>query len=392
MMRKSNIFKMLSCLLASGMCIQPIISQMNTVYAATQQINNVEEALESLTLREKICQMFISYQYTMPYVDADGNVDTSKTISAQETGDDLRRALEKFPVGGILYDASSMSTRTQLQNLISTASSYSKIPLIFSVDEEGGRVARIGNTIGYHIGSVKTFEAMGTYASQGTSVSYNNANIIGQNIKSYGFNLDFAPVADTNSNPASTVIGTRAYSTDFAEAAELVGSAVLGFKAAGVGTTLKHFPGHGDVSGDTHQGTVVAYKDFNTIRQQELQPFRAGIKNGTDAVMIAHITMDEVGVPSLFSKELVTNMLQEEMGFEGLVVSDGLGMKAITDAYKSDEIVIKGINAGVDVFLCIEDLPLAIETIEQAVLDGTISEERIDQSVRKILEFKKNHQ
>ena len=350
--------------------------------SAAKQIYDVEETLNSLTLHEKICQMFIMYQHQMPK-------DGGGYVEAFETGSILEKSLEKYPIGGILYDASNMRSHEQLTSLVSTADSYSKIPLIFSIDEEGGKVARIGNTLGYTRGSI--LNAMGTYSNQGKETAYDNARFIGLNIADHGFNLDFAPVADTDSNPNNTVIGTRAYSKDFDEAAELVGSAVLGFKSTGVGTTLKHFPGHGDTSEDSHSSSAYVHKTLRELRTNELKPFRAGIKNGTDAVMIGHIIVDEVGEPSLFSKNIVTNLLKEEMGFNGLIITDGLQMKAITDYYTTEEVVINGINSGIDLFLCPSNLPESVNAIENAVLNGDLTEERIDESVRKILTFKQNN-
>lgn len=373
--------KKICCLLIMIFSISMGIIQ--PVYAK-EPISDIEETLDSLTLYEKICQMFIMYQYRIP------NVDNGQYLSPTETGSALKKSLEQYPVGGILYDASSMQNHNQLTTLLSTANSYSKIPLILSVDEEGGRVARIGKTLGYTRGDI--LDAMGTYSSQGTQKAYDNAKFIGLNISDHGFNLDFAPVADTNSNPSNTVIGTRAYSDDFDEAAELVGSAVLGFKNTGVGTTLKHFPGHGDTSEDSHTGSAYVHKTLRELRKNELKPFRAGIQSGTDAVMIGHIIVDEIGEPSVFSKKLVTNVLQNEMGFNGLIITDGLGMQAISNYYTTEEVVINGINAGVDIFLCIDDLPTAVQAIEEAVLNGTLTEERINESVRKILEFKQKHQ
>lgn len=378
-----KILKTISCFVASIMSFTAVSSMIMPTFA-TEKINNVEETLNSLTLYEKICQMFITYQYTMPRASGTGK------LTATETGTNLKNTLEKYPVGGILYDASSMQSHQQLTELVTKANSYSKIPLIVSVDEEGGRVARIGKTIGYTRGVL--LEAMGSYSNQGKQKAFDNAQFLALNIKDHGFNLDFAPVADTNSNPQNTVIGTRAYSSDYNQAAELVGSAVLGFKSVGVGTTLKHFPGHGDTVNDTHIGAAATHKSLKTLRKEELKPFRAGIKSGTDAVMMAHITVDEIGIPSIFSKKITTNLLKDELGFNGIVVTDGLGMKAVTDYYTTEEVVLLGIESGIDVFLCIDNLPKAINTIEQAVLDGRISEERINESVRKILTFKKEHQ
>lgn len=343
---------------------------------------DIQQIMNEMTLYEKVCQMMTVYQYRIP--DPTGS---STYISATETGSKLQKALEKYPVGGILYDAGSMKSKAQLKSLLDTAQSYSKYPLLFSVDEEGGRVARIGNTLGYNDGGV--LSAMQTYQSQGPSVAKSNAKRLADNLSYYGFNWDYAPVADVNSNPKNTVIGTRAYADNFDDAEELIPAAVEGFHAGGVACTLKHFPGHGDTSSDTHAGSVYVHKSLKEIRENELRSFQAGIDAGVDSVMIAHIIVDEVGTPSLFSEELLQGILRDEMGFDGVIVTDGLGMKAMTDVYSTKEIVINGTKAGIDVFLCPSNLNEAITSLVDAVERGEISEQRIDESVEKILTLKK---
>lgn len=384
MQTKTKTRSVIACTLA---CIFVMLTLIGFTNAKANTIPEVESILNSMTLHEKICQMFIMYQYSMPVINTDGTNSTQK-LTAIETGTKLQKSLEKYPIGGILYDASSMKSHDQLTNLVNTANSYSKIPMLFTVDEEGGRVARIGKTIGYTRGAI--LNNMYTYESQGTTKAKENAKYIAQNIADHGFNLDFAPVADTWSNNNNTVIGERAYSKNFDNAATLVGAAVQGFHEGGVACTLKHFPGHGDTSGDTHAGSVYVYKSIDEIRKNELKPFQAGIDNGADAVMIAHIIINETGEPCLFSHEIITNLLRNEMNFDGVVISDGLGMKAITDNYKSDELAERAINAGCDILLCPADMPLAINHLKQCVENGKISEERIDESVRRILTLKYN--
>lgn len=344
--------------------------------------DRVESVLSGMTLYEKVCQMMVVYQYRLPVVGGSGYV------SATETGTPLKKSLDKYPVGGILYDASSMKNHDQLRNLVSTAQGYAKYPMIISIDEEGGRVARIGNTLGYAIGAVTKLNPMLDYESQGEVVAEANANIIAQNIAWHGFNLDYAPVADVHSNPKNPVINSRAYSTDFDTAATLVPAAVRGFHSGGVACTLKHFPGHGDTSSDSHAGSSYTYKTINEIRNNELKPFQGGINEGADSVMIAHIIVEELGVPCLFSHEIITDILRDEMGFDGVVISDGLGMKAMTDVYSTEEICLNSIKAGNDMFCCFSDVDTAINCIVDAVERGEITESRIDESVRRILTLK----
>lgn len=207
-----------------------------------------------------------------------------------------------------------------------------------------------------------------------------------------GFNADLAPVADVWSNPDNTVIGDRAYSDDFAQAAELIPEAVRGFHSGGVATTLKHFPGHGDALADSHDGAVYVSKPLEQLRREELLPFRAGIASGSDMVMIGHLILTEIDAaqPAPFSYRIVTELLREELGFQGVVITDGLQMKALTDSYTSGEIARRAVSAGVDILLCPSNPQAAVSALEEAVALGEISEERINQSVRRILAMKVN--
>lgn len=238
------------------------------------------------------------------------------------------------------------------------------------------------------MGDGHLLDPMQSYEHLGAQGAYDNAKYLAENISWHGFNLDFAPVADTNSNPDNPIIGTRAYSTDFDKAAELVAAAVQGFHDGGAGCTLKHFPGHGDTSADTHAGSVVLKKTVDELRANELKPFKAGIDAGADAVMLAHIVVEEVGEPTLFSKYLVTDVLRGELGFNGVIITDGLGMKAMTDNYSSGEIAVRAVKAGVDMFCCPANLKESVQALEEAVERGEISEERIDESVLRILQLK----
>ena len=216
--------------------------------------------------------------------------------------------------------------------MLSNTQSYSKIPLILTCDEEGGRVNRLMSTVGTtYIGP------MFGYRDQGAETARQNAHTIASDMRVLGFNADLAPVADVWSNPDNTVIGDRAYSDDFAQAAELIPEAVRGFHSGGVATTLKHFPGHGDALADSHDGAVYVSKPLEQLRREELLPFRAGIASGSDMVMIGHLILTEIDAaqPAPFSYRIVTELLREELGFQGVVITDGLQMKALTDSYTS---------------------------------------------------------
>ena len=332
-----------------------------------------EQVLKTMTLREKVCQLMMVYP--------------SDITGAEETtvaGETTKQALQTYPVGGFLCDRQNLVSRDQIRTMLTTVQTYSKIPLLLTCDEEGGRVSRLMDTEGTtKIGPMLQFK------DQGAEKAEENAATLAKDLRDCGFNMDMAPVADVWSNPQNTVIGDRAYSDDFTQAAELLPGAVRGFHRGGVACTLKHFPGHGDTSADTHYGSAYIYKSLDDLRKQELLPFQAGIDAGADAVMMGHLILADVdGEPALFSHKLVTELLREEMGFQGVILTDGLRMQAMTDHYQSGEIAVRAIQAGVDLLLCPEDLDAAIDALMQAVESGTIPQERLDESVLRILNLK----
>lgn len=329
--------------------------------------------IAEMTLREKVYQLFIVYPSSITGI-----------RKVTQAGEKTREALENYPVGGLLYDKSNMVSQEQVRTMMETVQSYARIPLILTCDEEGGRVNRLMDTVG-----TTRVGPMYEYREEGPEGAERNAGTIAADLSACGFNMDLAPVADVWSNPDNTVIGDRAYSDDFEQAAELVAAAVRGFRENGVACTLKHFPGHGDTSGDSHNGSVYVYKTLEELRAQELIPFQAGIDAGADAVMMGHLIIADVeDEPALFSYRLVTELLREEMGFAGVVMSDSLQMKAMTKHYDSGEIAVKAVKAGVDVLLCPEDLEEAADALIAAVESDEITQERLEESVRRILTLK----
>lgn len=352
---------------------QPTPEPTPTPEPAGPYAQRAQEILGRMSLHEKVCQLFIV---------SPEHITGAGTVTA--AGDATRQALEAYPVAGFLYDRRNLLSREQVTNMLQQVQEYASIPLILTCDEEGGRVSRLMRTVG-----TTRFGPMLDYKDQGPDIALSNARTIAGDLRSCGFNMNLAPVADVWSNPANTVIGDRAYSDSFEEAAVLVAAAVEGFHAGGIACTLKHFPGHGDTSADSHYGSVYVNKPLEEIRREELLPFQAGIDAGADAVMIGHLIVSDVDdQPALFSYELVTGLLREEMGFSGVVITDGLQMKAMSDHYSSAEIAVKGLQAGVDLFLCPMNLKGAVQGVKDAVADGTISQQRLDESVLRILELK----
>ena len=229
---------------------------------------------------------------------------------------------------------------------------------LVTVDEEGGRVARLMNTVG-----TTKLNSMYSYRSLGTQGAYDNAQTLAHDIAAYGFNTDFAPVADVWTNKRSSAIGDRAYSDDYDEAAELVAAAVSGFRDAGVICCLKHFPGHGSTATDSHNGAATVDKTLPQLRQEDLKPFVSGIAAGADMVMVGHLTVPTMDdVPASLSHKIVTNLLRYDLGFRGVIVTDGLQMQALAQ-YTDGEKAVLALAAGNDMLLEISDVPGAVAAL-----------------------------
>ncbi len=334
--------------------------------------------LSEMTLEERLYQLFIV---------APEQLTGAKNVT--KANESIKAALEKFPVGGIIFFSNNIVSRNQCVDMISNMQSYNKLGLFISVDEEGGKVVRIGNKASM---GMAAFPSMGSIGSlDDVSKAYEVGFTIGSEIKELGFNLDFAPVADVFSNPLNTVIGDRAFGRDPEKVASMLAACVRGFGDTEVFCTLKHFPGHGDTEADSHHGAVQTTKTLEELRQCELIPFRAGIEAGAPFVMVGHINTPEItteDMPASLSKEIIKGILREELEFDGVVITDSMSMKAITNQYSSAEAVVKALQAGADIILMPENLQDAIEGIQGALTTGGLTEDRINESVLRILEMK----
>lgn len=333
----------------------------------------VEKTLADMSLRDKVCQMMFVRPESITGIDV---------VTA--AGDTTKSALEQYPVGGIVYFAQNMESKDQVKEMIDNSQSYSKVGLFISTDEEGGMVNRLMNTVG-----TTYIDSMYNYKDEGIQKAHDNAYTIASDMAALGFNMDFAPVADVWSNPDNTVIGERAYSDDYSQAAELVGSAVKGFEDGGVMCTLKHFPGHGDTAEDSHYSSAYVRRTKDEIMADEMQPFTAGIDAGAEFVMVGHLIVPDIDeLPATLSYKITTEMLRNDMHFEGIAITDSLAMGSIADNYGVGESAVMSIKAGIDMLLDPTDIDTAIDAVVQAVESGDITEDRIDESVRRILTLK----
>ena len=345
----------------------------------------VEAMLKKMTLREKVGQMFfVRVESLDPSIEWT-TYDDLANLKNQEITMKMRKVNHDYPVGGIILYAWNIEDETQLASIIKQVRSLNGSPLL-CIDEEGGRVSRIANNPNFH---VKKYESMAAIGATGDPKNaYECGNTIGTYLKRYDFDIDFAPVADVNTNPDNIIIGPRAFSDDPAVAAPMVTNYMQGLKDAGITGCIKHFPGHGDTTNDTHSGYVQSLKTWDEMNQCEMVTFRAGIQWGCQLIMTAHIAVPNVtgtNIPSTLSSVVLQDKLRGELGYQNIIITDGMEMGAITKHYTSGEAAVGSIKAGVDIVLGPRDFTEAFDAVIAAVNNGTLSEERINQSVRRIL-------
>lgn len=340
--------------------------------------DRVTDIYEKMSLEDKIGQLFI----VAFRKDMQGN-------GIEELDKEIKMMIGKYNFGGIILFSENINSNAQTKKLIEDIQLISKVPSFIAIDEEGGKVSRLT-----HSPNMKATKLPGNGAigkSGNTQNAYDTAKIIANELTELGFNLNFAPVADINTNPNNPVIGDRSFGSDPEMVAAMTAAMTRGFQENGVSATLKHFPGHGDTSFDTHTGAVSVSHDLERLRQVELIPFESGIQEGADAIMTAHIQVPNVtgdNVPSTFSHYMLTEILRKELGFKKLIITDSLEMKAITDYYTHEEAAVAAINAGADILLIPANIPKAYDALMEAIKKGEISEERINESVVRILRIK----
>lgn len=346
-------------------------------------VRTTKDVLGKMSLREKVGQLFI----VRPEALAENS--NAETAPATDRVDDaVISRIEEYPVGGIALFSRNITSAEQLPMFISDLQSSSKYPLFIAVDEEGGRVARIANSDFFNVASYKSMEDIGK--SGDASKAEEVGRQIGLYLKELGFNLDFAPVADTNTNPQNIVIGDRSYGSDPALVACMVSAQLDGMHDSGIMGTLKHFPGHGDTKDDTHSGYVSIEKTWDELKECELVPFITALPKA-DMVMVSHITAVNVTsdqLPTSMSETMITGKLRNELGYDGVIITDAMAMGAVADNYTSAEAAVTAVKAGVDIVLMPQNLDEAFNGVMNAVTDGEISMERLDESVMRILKLK----
>ena len=305
----------------------------------------VEDVLDKMTLREKIGQFFMVAAYSNKGEEHYQGIDT---------------LVIRDKVGGIIF---FQGERTNLLEAIKRFQGEAKLPLLIGMDAEWGVQMRVFGEerfpYNYTIG-----------AANDPVLTKRIGAMMGQECRELGIHINFAPVADVNSNPNNPVIGFRSYGEYPKDVAAHVEATVLGMEGQGVMTSVKHFPGHGDTEVDSHKDLPVVNNSYKHINAIDFFPFRAGIRAGTSTIMIGHLNvpaLDSTGTPSSLSRLVIQNYLREQLKFKGLVVSDALGMKAVADRYGKTEVVVKAFEAGCDILLFPESVKEAIDALEKKV-------------------------
>ena len=336
--------------------------------------------LEQLTLRQKVGQLFIA---ELEQLYGDRGTVTQMT-------EKLKKSLAQYPVGGVILFAGNVVTPEQLLSLNRDLQTISSVPLFISTDEEGGKVTRLAKNDAFNLPQYKNAATGGE--SGDPDDAREMGSTIGAYLKQYGLNLNFAPVADVNTNPQNPIIGTRAFSSDPVIAGKMAEAFASGSREQGVAAAFKHFPGHGDTAEDSHLGLAVNRKTKEELQQCEWIPFAKA--DAGDMVMVGHIALPQVTgnmTPATMSYEIVTEILKQELGFSGLVITDALNMGAITKEYPAGEASVSALLAGCDILLMPADLEEAFDAVMTAVENGTLSTQWLDKTVYRILQFKHEH-
>jgi beta-glucosidase-like glycosyl hydrolase len=361
-----------------------MLSSVATVRAQDQ--NWIETALAQMTLEEKVGHLFVA---------------DLVAVYSHKQSPNYRYALEmirQYHVGGFVLAGGTVTDIAVMTNALQRES---KFPLLINADLENGlgflhpwrwMRGRGPELPKYLSGGGTTFPSMMAIGATGNpQYAYELGRITAREARAAGIHWTNSPVADVNNNPQNPIINTRSFGEDAAQVAKFVAAYVNGLQEEGMIATLKHFPGHGDTEEDTHIKLPILPFDENRLTTIELVPFKAGIAAGAKAVMTAHLALPKIDPakhPATLSNAVITGLLRNKLGFQGIVITDGMTMQGITDHYSADEAAILAIEAGVDAILVPAEFAKAYHGVLAAVQSGRISRPRLDESVRRILAVK----
>lgn len=331
------------------------------------QASWVDSVYNKMSMDEKIGQLFMIAAYSN---------------KGPQHSQDILKLIKKYHIGGLIFFQGTPQEQAKLTNIYQN---NAKVPLMIAMDAEWGLGMRLDSTISYP-------RQMTLGAIQNDTLIYQMGLDIGQQLRRLGVHINFAPVADINSNPDNPVIGSRSFGEDKDNVARKGIAYMNGLQDRRVMAVAKHFPGHGDTDKDSHETLPAIMHDSLRLDSIELYPFKELINNGVGGVMTAHLNIPalvkENNRPSTLSKNVVTNLLKDTMEFNGLVFTDALNMGGVTESYEPGQIEVEALKAGNDVLLYPQNVPLAIDYIKRQIRKGNISEEQINNSCKRILAFK----
>ncbi len=358
----------------------PVISEPD-VEVEVPKVDPLEEALKAqiaeMTVEDKVAGLF--------FVTPESITGVGTAIKA---GDGTKTALEEFKVGGIIYFKKNIQNADQIKEMIANTQSYLETRLFFGVNEEGGDVSSVAAKL--DVADVETAETLGQ--NESTDATYETGKTIGTYLKELGFNVNFAPVADIKTDAENKLLGDRSFGSDAAMVASHVGAMVKGMEESGVSAGVKAFPGIGSANKDPEDGLAITERTLEEMQSAEFLSFQSAITENADFIMVSNVATPQlVGgayVPCSLSKNIVKDILREQLGYEGIIITAPLDEVAVTDYYTSSEATIMAIQAGVDMVLMPANFEEAYYGLLAEVLEGNISEERIDESLLRIYKVK----
>ena len=349
-----------------------------TPSAAAQSTQLAEQILNSMTLEEKLWQLFFVAPEALTGEEA-----------VTESSEALQQALAEKPVGGVILFARNLISREQTMALLADVQSASRLAPFLGVDEEGGTVSRVGANSAMGVTQLRDMSVYG--ASGDAAALYGDLYSLAQSLNTLGFNVDFAPVADVTTGSDENPMKLRSFSSDPERCASMVSVSVGALQDGGVAACLKHFPGYGTATADDHNGSVSLDRTLEQLEQTEFVPFSAGIGKGAYFVMVSHLSVPAVtgdDTPADLSEKLVTELLRNTLHFQNVVITDAHNMGSIAQNYTPAEAAVAALRAGVDMVLMPQDLQEAYDGVTKAIADGVLTEDRIDRSVLRILNVK----
>lgn len=343
---------------------------------AEQKLDELVNAgIEVMPLEDKVAGLFIVTPESITGVG-----------TAVKAGDGTKTALTEYAVGGIVYNTKNIQSEDQFKEMIDNTKLYSNYPLFVAVEDEGGKISPLAEQ--GLVTKQNNAKAVADAGAEGGA--YETAGAIGTYLADYGFNLNFAPMADL-STVENSIMAERAYGADASAAATYVADSVKGLSDHGVSACLKHFPGMGSTTQDPDSGLSSTERTAEDFRANEFAVFKAGIEAGADMVMVGHMSAPSLAgdnTPCSMSEVVVTDILRGEMGYDGVIITDSMSLKAISEYYGADEAAVMALKAGCDMILMPEDFEKAYNGVLEAVQSGVISEERIDDALRRVYRIK----